>query len=86
MLLTGVLLFCPHLSIFVIEYSKNTRNELARPVMGTIFLVIITLTIRECSSTLYVGLARTVPPTNTNFRLMFLLTRLQGAVYEDLPV
>ena len=25
---------------FVIEYSKNTRNELARPVMGTIFLVI----------------------------------------------
>ena len=32
--LTG-LLFCP----FVIEYSKNTRNELARPVMGAIFLV-----------------------------------------------
>ena len=30
--------------------------------------------IRECGSTLYVGLARTVPPTNTNFRLTFLLT------------
>ena len=33
--------------------------------------------IRECGSTLYVGLARAVPPTNTNFRLTFLLTRLQ---------
>ena len=42
--------------------------------------------IRECSSTLYVGLARAVPPTNTNFRLIFLLTRLQEALYEDLPV
>ena len=28
-------------------------------------------TIRECGSTLYVGLARAVPPTNTNFRLSF---------------
>ena len=27
--------------------------------------------IRECGSTLYVGLARAVPPTNTNFRLTF---------------
>ena len=41
--------------------------------------------IRECGSTLYVGLARAVPPTNTNFRLTFLLTRLQEALYEDLP-
>ena len=34
------LLFCslPPL-YFVFENSKNTRNELARPVMGTIFLV-----------------------------------------------
>ena len=30
--------------------------------------------IRECGSTLYVGLARAVPPANTNFRLTFLLT------------
>ena len=36
--------------------------------------------------TLYVGLARAVPPNNTNFRLTFLLTRLQEALYEDLPV
>ena len=42
--------------------------------------------IRECSSTLYVGLACAVSPTNTNFRLTFLLTRLQEALYEDLAV
>ena len=42
--------------------------------------------IRECGSTLYVGLARAVSPTNTNFRLTFLLTRLQEALYEDLAV
>ena len=35
--------------------------------------------------TLY-GLARAVSPTNTNFRLTFLLTRLQEALYEDLAV
>ena len=42
--------------------------------------------IREYGSTLYVGLARAVSPTNTNFRLIFLLTRLQEALYEDLAV
>ena len=41
---------------------------------------------RECDSTIYLGLARAVPPTNTNFRLTFLLTRLQEALYEDIPV
>ena len=35
--------------------------------------------IRECS-TLYVGMARTAPPTNTNFQLTFLLTRLQDTL------
>ena len=36
-----LLLFCPPTSLFCFfEISKNTRNELARPVMGTIFLVI----------------------------------------------
>ena len=34
----------------------------------------------------YVGLARDVSPTNTNFRLTYLLTRLQVALYEDLAV
>ena len=40
--------------------------------------------IREYGSTLYVGLARAVSPTNTNFWLTFLLTRLQEGLYEDL--
>ena len=52
--------------------------------MGTIFLVIII--ISECGTTLYVRLACTAPATNTDFRLTFLLTRLQEALYEDLPV
>ena len=42
--------------------------------------------IREYGSTPYVGLARAVSPTITNFRLTFLLTRLQEALYEDLAV
>ena len=42
--------------------------------------------IREYGSTLYVGLARAISPTNTNFRLTFLLTRLQEALCEDLAV
>ena len=39
--LIGLLfLFClPLLSILFLKTSKNNRNELARPVMGTIFLV-----------------------------------------------
>ena len=42
--------------------------------------------IREYGSTLYVGLARAISPTNTNLRLTFLLTRLEEALYEDLAV
>ena len=42
--------------------------------------------IREYGSTLYVGLACAVSPTNTNFRLTFLLTQLQEALNEDLAV
>ena len=33
-------LFCPTPLHFVFENSKNTRIELARPVLGTIFLVV----------------------------------------------
>ena len=47
---------------------------------------VIIIIIREYGSTLYVGLARAVSPTNTNFGLTFLLTRLQEALYEDLAV
>ena len=35
---------------------------------------------------IHVGLACAIPPTNTNFQLSFLLTQLQEALYEDLPV
>ena len=47
---------------------------------------IIYIYIRECGSTLYVGLVCTAPHTNTNLRLPFLLTRLQEALYEELAV
>ena len=57
---------------------KNPHNLLPGELMD--------VTIREYGSTLYVGLARAVSPTNTNFRLTFLLTRLQKALYEDLAV
>ena len=33
------------------------------------------LIIRECGSTLYVGLAHAVPPTNTKFKPLLLLTQ-----------
>ena len=39
-----LLLFCSPTSLVVFENSKNTRNELARPVMGTIFLGIMKFT------------------------------------------
>ena len=42
--------------------------------------------IREYGSTLYVGMAHQAPPTNTNFQIVFLLTRLPKALYDDLPV
>ena len=38
-----LLLFCPPPHCFDFENSKNTRNELALPVIGTIFLVIISM-------------------------------------------
>ena len=37
--LIGQLLFCLSLLLSVNVHTKNTRNELARLVMGTIFLV-----------------------------------------------
>ena len=77
--LIGLLfLFC--LPLLSILFLKTKTDDLTSPVMGTIFLV------REYGSTLYVRLAHAVSPTNTNFRLTFLLTRLQEALYEDLAV
>ena len=43
------LLFCLPSSLFFFdENSKNTRNELARPVMGTILLVYTPKWIKVC--------------------------------------
>ena len=50
--LIGLLfLFYPP-SLFVFENSKTTKNELARPVMGTIFLVYIYICVSVCMSTI----------------------------------
>ena len=68
-----------------VDKSKISMPE----VLGRAFVKyhhITMVLIREYASTLYVGLARAVSPTNTNFRLTFLLTRLQEALYEDLAV
>ena len=62
-------------------YPNTLRSQRVR-----ITEVLLYIHIREYDSTLYVGLARAVSPTNTNFRLTFLLTRLQEALYEDLAV
>ena len=83
--------FVFYISNFLSYIKNNFSYELARHIMGTIFLVYIYIreygsTLREYGSTLYVGLSRAVSPTNTNFGLTFLLTRLQEALYEDLAV
>ena len=62
-----------------------TRKSILVPAKKNCFLRLF-INIREYGSTLYVGLARAISPTNTNFRLTFLLTRLQEALYEDLAV
>ena len=67
------------------------REAISHPYISFFHLLVngfsvIIIIIREYDSTPYVGLARAVSPTNTNFRLTFLLTRLQEALYEDLAV
>ena len=65
------------------KYLLPARANEQGNLIGSVSVYIY---IREYGSTLYVGLARAVSPTNTNFRLTFLLTRLQEALYEDLAV
>ena len=63
------------------------REAIGHPYISFFHLLVNGFSvIREYGSTLYVGLARAISPTNTNFRLTFLLTRLQEALYEDLAV
>ena len=73
-------------------YMYKTEKKAKKLVIGErarrylVMFMELEIYIREYGSTLYVGLARAVSPTNTNFRLSFLLTRLQEALYEDLAV
>ena len=63
------------------------REVFSHPYISFFHLLVNNFSvIREYGSTLYVGMARAISPTNTNFRLTFLLTRLQEALYEDLAV
>ena len=64
-------MFGPRNSAYAVNLTYDRYTDISESARG---------------STLYVGLARAVPPTNTNFRLTFLLTRLQEALYEDLAV
>ena len=49
------LLFClPSSLLLFVENSKNTRNELARPVMGTIFLVTVVLNPYTTTATIII--------------------------------
>ena len=54
-LLLSILFFISQTSYCTYMYKIISSYELARPVMGTIFLV-----IGECGSTLYVGLSRII--------------------------
>ena len=82
------------IGIFYLQIVENSslvsvlfREAISHPYISFFHLLVNGFTvIREYGSALYVGLARAVSPTNTNFRLTFLLTRLQEALYEDLAV
>ena len=71
---------------------KSTISFLAFVSGGSKFLVppktvvscdLLILITREYSSTLYVGLAHAVPPTNTNFQPLLLLTQ-EGMPYTNI--
>ena len=61
-----------------------------RPLKTVLYCDLFIIIIKECSSTLYVGLQHAVvmahpaPPTNTNFQITLLLTRLPKALYDCL--
>ena len=67
-------------------WSKNTMKELAHPVMGTIFLVLMVvicilwglsllLVILKSESAVALGLQYAIPPTNTIFKPLLLRTQ-----------
>ena len=63
---------CETMNIVYVALWVQLSDGIAfpQPDKNCKFLVLFII-IRECDSTLYVGLARAVPPTNTNFRLTF---------------
>ena len=67
----------------LITKDEQSRWWVGNGVQGPVKINNYIHIIREYDSTLYVGLARAVSPTNTNLRLTFLLTRLQEALYES---
>ena len=78
--------FCPAcIQIKIIKLLKISILGVKRESKLPLFSV-LELSIRECSSTLYVGIAHPPPPTNTNFQLTFLLICLPKALFDDLPV
>ena len=69
------------------HFSILFREAISHPYISFFHLLVNGFSvIREYGSTLYVGLACAVSPSNTNFRLTFLLTRLKEALYENLAV
>ena len=60
------------------QYATPIQSSVSTQIRCINRTVLEMLTnIREYGSTIYVGLARAVSPTNNNFRLTVLLTRLQ---------
>ena len=65
-------------SLASVSWQKSVSGDRQKPLFVAIY--------SSESAVVYVGLAHISPPTNTNFRLTFLLTQLLEALYEDLPV
>ena len=61
------------------------REAISHPYISFFHFLVngFSVTIREYGSTLYVGLARAISHTDTNFRLTFFT---KEALYEDLAV
>ena len=57
--------------VYKFDRSLHCEGESTTTVQFKIIFRSHTYIIREYGSTLYVGLARAVSPTNTNFRLIF---------------
>ena len=64
----------------------SARIPFLLPDKNRKFLRFFIINIRECSSTLCVGMAHPALPTNTHFQITFLLTRLLKSLFDDLPV